>query len=214
MKAKRSKPVTIHAVTLQAATGAPPDGRTARALRTRTAIVDALLDLMQEGELRPTAVQVATRARVSPRSIFQHFPDLEALFTTAAERYVERFPPALDGVAEGGGLDERIDAFVSAWTARCEASEGVRRASLHQAQSSPAIRSRIASYSDHHRKEVERIFGRELEGRADRDALATAIETATSWAVWDYTRRTVCLDEPQAAAVMRRLVRALLAPTT
>ena len=61
---------------------------------------------------------------------------------------------------------------------------------------------------------MERIFGRELEGRADRDALATAIETATSWAVWDYTRRTVCLDEPQAAAVMRRLVRALLAPTT
>jgi TetR/AcrR family transcriptional regulator, regulator of autoinduction and epiphytic fitness len=198
-------------VTLQVATA---DGRTLRALRTRTAIVDALLDLMQEGELRPTAVQVANRARVSPRSIFQHFPDLEALFTAAAERYVERFPPALDGVSASGGLDERIDAFVSAWTARCEASEGMRRASLLQAHSSPAIRRRIASYSEHHRHEVERIFGRELDGRLDGDALATAIETATSWAVWDYMRRTVCLDEAHAAAIMRRLVRALLEPAT
>lgn len=199
-------------MSLQAPSSTQADGRTARALRTRQAIVDALLDLLQEGELRPTAVQVATRARVSPRSIFQHFPDLEALFAAAAERYVERFPPALDGVAAAGDLDDRLDAFVAAWAERCEESEGVRRASLHQAHHSREVLERIFQYRQHHRREVERIFAVELAARPDRDELAASVETATSWAVWDYMRGIVGLDRTQAAGVMRRLVRSLLAP--
>jgi hypothetical protein len=42
----------------------PLDGRSARALRTREAIVDACIGLVEEGELRPTAPRVAERAGV------------------------------------------------------------------------------------------------------------------------------------------------------
>ncbi len=66
------------------------DGRRARALRARDAIVDALLDLMQEGQVRPTAAQIAARAGVSLRTVFQHFRDLEALFAAAADRQTAR----------------------------------------------------------------------------------------------------------------------------
>ena len=176
--------------------------------------MDALLDLLQEGELRPTAAQIANRAGVSPRSLFQHFPDLEALFAAAAERYVERFPPALDGVVATGGLEDRIVAFVDAWSDRCEASRGVRRASLFQAHSSGDVRHRIGQYREHQRREVERIFALELNGRSDREELAAAIEAATSWAVWDYMRRAVGLDEARAADVMRRLLQSLLLPAS
>ena len=58
----------------------PRDGRTVRAERTREAVVTALLALLEEGELSPTAERVAERAHVSERSIFQHFGDREALF--------------------------------------------------------------------------------------------------------------------------------------
>ena len=56
------------------------DGRTVRAERTRQALVDALLGLLDAGVLSPTAAAIAQRAGVSERSLFQHFPDREALF--------------------------------------------------------------------------------------------------------------------------------------
>ena len=51
-------------------TATPPprvDGRTARSERTRTAIVDAHLQLIREGDLRPTAEKIAKQAGVSLR---------------------------------------------------------------------------------------------------------------------------------------------------
>ena len=51
------------------------DGRTVRAERTRQALVDSLLNLLDEGQLTPTAAEIAARAGVSERSVFQHFPD-------------------------------------------------------------------------------------------------------------------------------------------
>ena len=67
---------------MQEPVGTAVDGRAARALRTRNRVVDALLDLIDEGDLRPPAADVARRAGVSLRSVYQHFDDLETLFRT------------------------------------------------------------------------------------------------------------------------------------
>jgi len=75
-------------------TAQPIDGRSARALRTREAIVDACVSLIEDGELRPTAPRVAERAGVSVRSVFQHFADLPALHSAvlaARQRDLPRF---------------------------------------------------------------------------------------------------------------------------
>ena len=64
----------------------PIDGRTARSQRTRSAIVAACIELVEEGDLRPTAPRVAERAGVSVRSVFQHFDDLEGLFAAVGDR--------------------------------------------------------------------------------------------------------------------------------
>ena len=64
--------------------------------RTREAVVEALLSLLDEGELSPTAERVAERAAVSERSVFQHFSDREALFGAAATGQFERVAPQLD----------------------------------------------------------------------------------------------------------------------
>jgi sulfate adenylyltransferase subunit 2 len=58
------------------------DGRTARSDRTHNAVVDAFLHLLDEGNLRPTTEQIAARAAVSPRSVYQ-IPHLRALESEA-----------------------------------------------------------------------------------------------------------------------------------
>ena len=71
------------------------DGRTVRAERTREALVGALLALLNEGRVRPTASEIAERAGVSERSVFQHFRDREALFEAVAREQYERVVPTI-----------------------------------------------------------------------------------------------------------------------
>ena len=56
------------------------DGRRARSERSKQAIIDAALALMEEGNLIPTAQQISDRAGVGIRSFFRHFEDMDTLF--------------------------------------------------------------------------------------------------------------------------------------
>jgi len=109
---------------------APTDGRTARARRTRDAVVEACLSLIDEGHLRPTAKQVSERAGVSLRSVFQHFEDLESLFATAADRQVERLLALVAKIPSGAPFEERLAAIVEARTRLLERITPVRRSAL------------------------------------------------------------------------------------
>ena len=124
---------------MEAAAAGARDGRTVRAERTRLAVVDALLALLDEGELRPTAERIAQRAGVSERSIFQHFGDREALFEAAALRQYERVIPTLRPVDATLPLGERIEAFVGQRTRLFERVKGVRQAALLMEPESQAV---------------------------------------------------------------------------
>ena len=54
-----------------------PDGRNARSERSREAVVQAVLGFVREGLPRPTATQIARRAKVSRRVVFNQFNDME-----------------------------------------------------------------------------------------------------------------------------------------
>jgi AcrR family transcriptional regulator len=49
-------------------------------------MVQALIDLVGEGVLQPTAQQVAARAKVGIRTVFRHFSDMDSLFAEIDER--------------------------------------------------------------------------------------------------------------------------------
>jgi AcrR family transcriptional regulator len=89
------------------------DGRIVRGLRTRQALIQATLDLIQAGDVEPTSAAIATIAGVSSRALFQHFTSLAdlyaAAFDLAVSRAFERSGP-IDGAAP---LSNRIDLLVS-----------------------------------------------------------------------------------------------------
>ena len=61
------------------ASGTSVDGRRRRSEQSRSKIVDAMLDLVREGNVAPTAEEVAARAEIGLRSVFRHFSDMETL---------------------------------------------------------------------------------------------------------------------------------------
>jgi TetR/AcrR family transcriptional regulator, regulator of autoinduction and epiphytic fitness len=184
------------------------DGRTVRAQRTRQAIVDALLALLDEGEMRPTAERIAERAGVSERSVFQHFPDREQLFEAVARQQYERVVPTLRPVDASLPLAQRLDAFVEQRARLYELITGVRRAALLLEHESTAVAGWLATARKAKAAEVERVFRRELQG-AGEDRRA-ALVAAAAWTAWEAYRVHQGLGVEQARAAMRAALAALL----
>jgi hypothetical protein len=69
-----------------AAAETPTDGRLLRSQRTKRAIVDALLDLIREGHHKPSSAEIADRAGVTQRTLFNQFGDMDSLLRAIAAR--------------------------------------------------------------------------------------------------------------------------------
>lgn len=192
------------------------DGRSARALRTREAIVDACVSLIEEGELRPTAPRVAERAGVSVRSVFQHFADLPSLHIAVMERISERVGALLHPVDTDMPFDKRVDAFVSYRGALLEVVTPFRRAANVHGPFAPEIRQALRQSTEYLRGEVERAFRPELDRVSEPTARREVFEglaAVLSWSAWDALRTDGDCTVEQATAVTARLVHALLVST-
>jgi len=76
-------------------------------------VVDALLDLYTEGNLRPSTEEIAARSGLSPRSLFRYFDDVDDLTRTAISRIEARAVPLAAIDAEPGESSEvKIKALV------------------------------------------------------------------------------------------------------
>jgi AcrR family transcriptional regulator len=192
------------------------DGRAARALRTREAIVDACIAMVEEGDLRPTAPRVAARAQVSVRSVFQHFDDLPSLHSAVGRRIADRMTALVVPVDPALPTAERVVAFAGTRATLLDAITPFRRAAQVHGPFSPQIREAIAQGTDFLRQEVQDTFAPELqaagaEGSPARAELAAALAAAASWGSWDVLRSELGLDTAAATAVVSRTLRALLA---
>ena len=115
------------------------DGRTARSRRTRTAVVDALLALQEEGNLAPTAQQVAARAGVALRTVFGHFSDMETLWAEAGQRELAALVELADDIPADLPLAERLERFAASRARVLEKLLPVMRAVRLREPSSPAL---------------------------------------------------------------------------
>jgi TetR/AcrR family transcriptional regulator, regulator of autoinduction and epiphytic fitness len=190
------------------------DGRTVRAERTRQALVDALLALLYEGQLRPTAEQIAERAGVSERSLFQHFADREVLYqAVAVQQYERHIGPTLEPIDVSLPLEERIDAFVEQRARLLETVTPVRRAALLLEPDSEVVAGWLQSFRRQKAREVERVFRAELDrlGPPERGVLLAALAAASAWTFWESLRAHQRLSVDRSRAAMRATLAALLA---
>jgi TetR/AcrR family transcriptional regulator, regulator of autoinduction and epiphytic fitness len=188
------------------------DGRTVRAERTRQALVDALLSLLDEGHLTPTAAEIAERAGVSERSVFQHFPEREALFESVARQQYERVMPTLRPIDATLPLAERIEQFTRQRSRLYELIRGVRRAALLIEHESPAAAAWLTTARRAKAGEVERVFRRELDALPEdrREPRRAALIAVCAWPAWDSWRSHQRLGVARARAAMATAIEALL----
>ncbi len=196
------------------ATAAPPfasDGRVRRGERSDHAIVEALIGLVGEGVLEPTAQQVAARAGVGIRTVFRRFSDVESLFVQMSTRMQAEVLPLLVDGGPTGDLVGRARALVGRRVAFFERIAPYKRAANLRRSHSPYLRARHL--------ELVRLLRTELlrwlpELRRAPDALVDARELATSFEAWERLRVEQRLGRERAHAAVERSVLALVAGMT
>jgi AcrR family transcriptional regulator len=187
------------------------DGRRERSARTHKAIVGALIDLIEEGNLAPTANQIARRANVAVRSIRQHFPSREDLFVAAVEEHARRVAPMRSYVDARLPLEDRVSAFAEARAKELEFCSPVRRAASIIDTSPRTGSSAISRATDEawqrRRREVEQVFAREIEQRRD---LVEVLDLLAHGRTWDTMRYAMQLSPANATSLLKRLISAAM----
>lgn len=189
---------------------APLDGRLARSVRTRAAVIDALLALYEEGDVSPTAVRVAERAGVALRTVYGHFADMESLYAEAGDRELTRLLERSEPVDPGLPREERVRRFAAGRAAVLEWLLPIMRAAATREAQSPQLqrnRQRFVAAGD---AEVRQVFATELAAAADPEALVGAVHVVAGGAAWMTLRLDRGLAREQAEAAVLRLLQAVL----
>jgi TetR/AcrR family transcriptional regulator, regulator of autoinduction and epiphytic fitness len=190
------------------------DGRAARSERTRDQLVAAVLRLVAEGNVSPTSEQIAARAGVASRSLYQRFAGREALFAAALERQCGLATALGAPVSCESALRDRIAAYAEQRATSWELLTPILRATLTWERSSETISARLAALRLQTRTELEGLFAAELAGlqRSDRKTVFAAVVGAGEWATWENLRTQQRLTVKEARIALQRTLIGLLEP--
>ena len=183
------------------------DGRRLRSERSKQAIIDASLALMEEGNLIPTAQQISDQAGIGIRSFFRHFEDMETLFATIDKQIRAPSEALFLGGDREGTIEERI---LHAIERRGEGYEGQRNLILStsaQLWRSETLRKNYGHYQRGLRKDLADWLP-ELKqlARSEREA----VEAIASFEMWHRLRYHQGLGKKATIDVLTGLLNRML----
>jgi len=189
------------------------DGRLARRDRNRAAVLDAMLALFAEGDLDPAPEQVATRAGISPRSVYRYFEDREALLRAAISHHLDGVWHlyVFHGIGEGS-VDDRVDAFAQHRVRLYEAIGATARATRVRATTDEILREQLELTRRALREQIEKQFAPELDAMPARTrrARVAAIDAVAELEALDHYRLHRGFSATQTEALLTDAIRALL----
>ncbi|HEX4903740.1 MAG TPA: TetR/AcrR family transcriptional regulator [Acidimicrobiales bacterium] len=167
------------------------DGRRARRERNRTAVIDAMFELLAEGRMPPNVEEVAERAEVSVSSVFRYFDGLDDLHGETVRRYFERFAPLFEVPAAADSRAGRIAALVDARLELYETIAPIGRIARIKA-GEPTIADTLVETRRRFARQVREHLAADLapRGRPGAQDAADLVDALTSFESWDLLRST------------------------
>ncbi len=165
--------------------GTAQDGRALRGARNRERIVEALLELVREGELLPTAEQVSQRAGVGTRTVFRHFDDMESLNGEVQAAIKLEIDPLLSEPRSTGSLEQRTRAMIQRRIAIFERIAPFMRSGDIQRWNTPFLQRNHAENTRRMRADLLRWLPELADADGDR---LEAVDLITSFEAWNRLR--------------------------
>ena len=158
------------------------DGRRLRSERSRKAMIDAALELIEEGNFAPTAKQISECAGVGIRSFFRQFEDMDQFFAAVDEHTVGSFWESFlhEGDREGV-LTERLDSIVATYAKAFEEHRSLLLATKSLRWSSRVLKENYERYQQISRANKERWLPEISKLPSDERELADAYLSLEMW---------------------------------
>ena len=184
------------------------DGRKLRSEDSKRRIVSAMLELVREGKIAPTAEDVAKRAQVGLRTVFRRFKDMESLYAEMARaiddrvaRISEQFVSHNDWRANLNQMvDRRLQAYEIIMPYRVAAEALKFQSTILLTQHMKFVRD-----------ERQRLIGLMPKTLLGDAILTEGLEAALSFDMWNQLRNDQRLGATEAGEVVKRIVSSLLA---
>jgi AcrR family transcriptional regulator len=186
------------------------DGRIARGERTRSSIADALYELLADGAENPSGRDIAERANVSLRSVFQHFDDIEAVYSELITRQHERVAPFLEPINKEIPLNERVEIFIENRDSMFALAAPLRRSmgTYRGIKTSHTIRRAMTYLHRAQRDQIAQSFEPELNGN---EQLLLQLEVCLSFETWNQFTSQHGLSRAATRGHLHNLVMTMLA---
>jgi AcrR family transcriptional regulator len=197
----------------------PPriDGRRLRSERTKQLIIEAFLSLLRDHAQMPTAVQIAERAGYSVRSIFERFPDLNALRVAATDYQLAQALALAPPRGADGDRETRLRSQVSTRAHTCERGISLWRVLLQFADQDTTgqLKQRVARARETTVARIELMYRAELSALSEdeRRQVLIALEALTDMESWARMREQHGLTFDEACEVWIHAIDRLLPAT-
>ncbi len=183
------------------------DGRKLRTNDSRKKIVDAFLSLINEGNVSPSAEQVATTAGVGLRTVFRRFNEMELLHrelvTEVQARFLPQFLIPFKSTDWRGQLDESLARRAEIF----ELLMPYRIAAKVHKHNSDFIKTNMERWNTTQEKVIENLMPFSAK---DEPVKMAAVKASMSFENWIQMRTFQKLPPKQAKAVMIYMTQAAL----
>lgn len=185
------------------------DGRRARSERSRQAIIESAVALMEEGILVPTAQQISDRSGLGIRSFFRHFEDMETLFDAVDRQVRDGYASPFLGGNRHGTLEERLRHAVQHHADAYEKLWNVFRSTQAQLWRSAVIRKNHARSQRALRKDLDEWLPELNElSKTQREA----VDAIASFDMWHRLREHQNLSKSAGIEVVHQLLSQTISP--
>ena len=188
-------------------TPAKVDGRRLRSDRSRQVIVESMLYLIEQGNLTPTAQQVANHAKVGIRSVFRHFEDMEAIFKTADDLWRKGLDENLQTLDAQLPLAERIQQVAEQQGTSYENNTNILKSTATRRWKSAFLQKNYAIIQTKIRTDILRSLP-EIEQLSNNKK--EAILGILSFEYWDRLRDHQSLSAEASIDLISELLQALI----
>jgi TetR/AcrR family transcriptional regulator of autoinduction and epiphytic fitness len=180
------------------------DGRRARTEKSRDAVINATIDLVQEGRHPLTAEDISQRANVSMSSLFRYFDGLQELQLATIDHYLERYATAFEITDYcRGDLPTRVTNLVNSRLALYQTTEPMARFVRSRAYDHETLRNGL-----HQRRiNLTHQVASHLELGPE---LAQVVAVLTSFETWDQMAKDYLRTTSQISVILVRTIHGLL----
>lgn len=182
------------------------DGRREIGNRNRRKIIEAMFELIREGNMHPSGIQVAERAEVGLRTVFRQFEDMDSIFVEMTEDLKRLMMPKILAPYEATNWIDRVWELVDRNADLFETIFPLQVALVIRRFESDVLMKQYKSEVDLLRASLTSILPPDIRKNAD---LFAAIEVNFTFATWRRLREDQSLTVNRAKRTLKLVLESL-----